>query len=250
MRRYWLAIIVLAIGVVLWQFNRSAAKNGESAEPETNDTPLRLTTTLDKVSYGIGLGFGKELHGTQMGLKTDLVLRGVRDGMTAAKPLLSREQIGAAMAEFQQEQLAAQAELAKTNREAGRKFLEENAKKEGVVTLPSGLQYQVIKQGDGPSPTPDQYARVHYRGTLLDGKVFDSTEEAPGPALVPLNRVISGWQEALTQMKVGDKWRIFVPADLGYGDQGAGGDIPPGATLIFEIELFGVESPGARQPME
>jgi FKBP-type peptidyl-prolyl cis-trans isomerase FklB len=122
-----------------------------------------------------------------------------------------------------------------------KKFLEENKKAEGVTTLPSGLQYKVLKSGNGPTPAAEDTVRTHYKGTLIDGTVFDSSYDRGEPAEFPVGGVIKGWTEALQKMKVGDKWQLFIPSELAYGEAGAGGVIPPGATLIFEIELLDVK---------
>lgn len=137
-------------------------------------------------------------------------------------------------------QCGAEAQLADSNRAAGEAFLEENAQREGVVTLPSGLQYEVIEEGDGATPGRRSTVVVHYSGTLIDGTPFDSSLQRGEPARFPVNRVIPGWTEALRLMQVGDKWRLFIPADLAYGDRGVGPVIAPGSTLIFEVELLEV----------
>lgn len=137
-------------------------------------------------------------------------------------------------------QCGAEAQLADSNRAAGEAFLAENAQREGVVTLPSGLQYEVIEEGDGATPGRRSTVVVHYSGTLIDGTPFDSSLQRGEPARFPVNRVIPGWTEALRLMQVGDKWRLFIPADLAYGDRGVGPVITPGSTLIFEVELLEV----------
>lgn len=138
-------------------------------------------------------------------------------------------------------QCDAEAQGADSNRAAGAAFLAENAQREGVVTLPSGLQYEVIEEGDGATPGRRSTVVVHYSGTLIDGTPFDSSLQRGEPARFPVNRVIPGWTEALRLMQVGDKWRLFVPADLAYGDRGVGPVIAPGSTLIFEVELLEVQ---------
>lgn len=137
-------------------------------------------------------------------------------------------------------QCGAEAQGADSNRAAGAAFLAENAQREGVVTLPSGLQYEVIEEGDGATPGRRSTVVVHYSGTLIDGTPFDSSLQRGEPARFPVNRVIPGWTEALRLMQVGDKWRLFIPADLAYGDRGVGPVIAPGSTLIFEVELLEV----------
>ena len=134
----------------------------------------------------------------------------------------------------------AEAQVAQANRAEGEAFLTENAERDGVVTLPSGLQYEVLAEGDGATPGRRSTVVVHYSGTLIDGTPFDSSIERGRPATFPVNRVIAGWTEALQLMRVGDKWRLFIPADLAYGDKGVGPIIAPGSTLIFEVELLEV----------
>ena len=138
-------------------------------------------------------------------------------------------------------QCGAEAQGADSNRAAGEAFLAENAQRESVVTLPSGLQYEVIEEGDGATPGHRSTVVVHYSGTLIDGTPFDSSLQRGEPARFPVNRVIPGWTEALRLMRVGDKWRLFIPADLAYGDRGVGPVIAPGSTLIFEVELLEVQ---------
>jgi FKBP-type peptidyl-prolyl cis-trans isomerase len=170
-------------------------------------------------------------------------LRGVRDGLSKTKPALSEEQINAALRQLQTEIATLRAErtaaLAKANAEAGEAFLKANAAKPGVVTTASGLQYQVIAAGAGPKPTASSTVRTRYRGMLLDGTEFDSSGQ--DPVSFNLGQVIPGWTEALQLMPVGSKWRLFVPPALAYGARGAGQDIGPNATLVFEIDLLGIE---------
>ncbi len=251
MKWYLLAIAAVVVGLMFWQMNDTALGQDDSppldepveAAPDAPEDPAAPKSTIEKVSYGIGLDFGRDLRQSAMGFDVELVLRGVSDGMKDARPMLTREQLTAALADFRQQQMRARATQLKKNLETGQAFLSENGKKEGVITLPSGLQYEVVKQGDGESPTVDQHAKVNYRGTLLDGTEFDSSERNGGPQSIPVGAVIPGWQEALLKMKAGDKWRLFIPSELAYGDEGAGPDIPPGATLIFDVELLGVETP-------
>jgi len=143
--------------------------------------------------------------------------------------------------EMRAKQAQATKELAEKNKQAGEAFLAENKKKDGVVTLPSGLQYKILKAGDGPKPSAEDTVVCQYRGTLIDGKEFDSSYKHNQPATFPVNRVIKGWTEALQLMPTGSKWQLFIPPDLGYGDRGAGADIPPDATLIFEVELVSIK---------
>jgi FKBP-type peptidyl-prolyl cis-trans isomerase FklB len=191
----------------------------------------------------VGLGLGRNLAADDIQLNLNWLVKGVQDGMNkAAKPLLTDEEYRATMTAFQKQlqdkQLADAAASGEKNKADGAAFLAANAKKEGVVTTKSGLQYQVLKRGTGPSPKATDTVKVHYHGTLLDGTVFDSSVQRDEPAEFPVNRVIPGWTEALQLMKVGDKFRLFIPANLAYGERGAGGDIGPNATLVFDVELL------------
>ncbi|MBV8968540.1 MAG: FKBP-type peptidyl-prolyl cis-trans isomerase, partial [Verrucomicrobia bacterium] len=147
-----------------------------------------------------------------------------------------------ALAQKQQEMKSS----AEKNKAEGKKFLDENAKKDGVTTLPDGLQYKVVKQGTGEKPKPTDVVEVNYRGTFIDGKEFDSSEKNGGPVSFPVNEVIKGWSEALTLMPIGSKWQLFIPSDLAYGDEGEGDDIQPGSTLVFDVELLGVKKEEAQ----
>lgn len=198
-----------------------------------------LKTSMDSISYGLGVLVGQNLK-NQGFTKLDAAAlsKGLQD-VIGDKPLaVSAEQANKMVGEY--------LEKCKTEQSAGiidegKKFLADNAKKPGVVTLPSGLQYTIIKDGTGPSPLATDKVTVHYTGTLLDGEVFDSSVERGEPATFPVNGVIKGWTEALQLMKVGSKWKLFIPSDLAYGERGAGGKIKPFATLVFEVELLSID---------
>jgi FKBP-type peptidyl-prolyl cis-trans isomerase len=182
-------------------------------------------------SYLIGNQLGESFHDDEIELDVDSLLAGLKDGLAGADARYSEEILGAAMRHMYKLQ---EESLEKRNA----KFLTENAKAAGVVTLPSGLQYKVITQGNGPSPKATDTVQAKYRGTFIDGQMFD--ESGDEAVSFPLNRVIKGWTEALQLMKVGSKWQLFVPSSLGYGPDGRDG-IPPHSTLIFEVELVGIE---------
>ena len=184
-------------------------------------------------SYAIGLDLGAKFRGDKLPLDVDSVLAGVRDGLEGKDPRYSAELCQVAIQRLQQQEMDA---LQRRNQE----YLVQNAKAQGVQTTASGLQYKVIKSGDGASPAADDTVQVHYRGQLVDGTVFDESYGGE-PAALPVNRVIPGWSEALQQMKVGDKWQLVIPANLAYRDRGAGDTIPPNATLIFDVELLGIQ---------
>lgn len=203
----------------------------------------QLSTPQEKASYAIGLNIGSSMRGDGITIDEQAFLRGVKDALAKTKPALTDEEASAALQQMQSEIVARRMErtaaLAKTNAEEGEAFLKTNGAKPGVVTLGSGLQYQVLTTGTGPKPTASDTVRTHYRGALLDGTEFDSSGD--NPVSFPVGEVIPGWTEALQLMPVGSKWRLFVPSALAYGGRGAGEDIGPNATLVFEVELLGVE---------
>jgi len=204
-----------------------------------------LKTQRDKVSYSMGLDIGRMLKMQGVDVDLELVTRGLKDAYTGNQPLLTDEEMQEVLTNFKKEFIAKQQELAKQqgekNKKEGEMFLETNKKKEGVQTLPSGLQYKVLKAGAGKKPTATDTVTVHYRGTLIDGKEFDSSYRRGKPATFPVNGVIPGWTEALQLMEEGAKWELFIPSNLAYGERSAGGDIGPNATLIFEVELISIE---------
>jgi len=204
-----------------------------------------LSTQKDKVSYGIGMSIGTNLKRDGIDVDPDFLLKGVKDTLSGGKTLMSEEEYRATLAALQNDLMKKQAEAAKKiagkNKEEGEAFLAGNKKKEGVVTLPSGLQYKVLKAGDGKTPTVDNTVETHYRGTLIDGTEFDSSYKRGQAVTFPVGGVIPGWTEALQKMKVGDKWQLFVPSNLAYGERGAGRDIGPNSTLIFEVELISIK---------
>lgn len=195
---------------------------------------------MDKVSYFIGRNFGEQFRGQGIAIDTAALLEGIKSGMAGEKGKYTQEELMAAMQAF--ETSMREKEMAKGNeaKEKGEKFLAENAKKKGVTTTKSGLQYEVIKQGDGPKPAATDTVNVHYHGTLIDGKVFDSSVERGEPVTFPLQQVIKGWTEGLQLMPVGSKWRFYIPSNLAYGEQSPSADIGPNETLIFDVELLGI----------
>jgi FKBP-type peptidyl-prolyl cis-trans isomerase FklB len=208
------------------------------------DAP-ELTGDKEKLSYGIGMDIGSNLKRESIDVDPDLLGKGLKDSYVGGKTLLTEDQARQAIADFQQAQMAKKAEamkaLSEKNKAEGEKFLAENAKKAGVKTLPSGLQYMEITPGKGKSPTASDTVTTHYKGTLIDGTEFDSSYQRGEPATFPVSGVIPGWTEALQLMKEGAKWKLFLPANLAYGERGAGPDIGPNAALIFEVELISVK---------
>lgn len=200
---------------------------------------------MDKVSYALGLGIGRQL--AQMGaseLNIDDFAAAIKDVIAGNELKVSNREAQTIVQDYfrkQEEKLNAErAEKGKVAKAEGEKYLAENAKKEGVVTLPSGLQYMVLKEGNGKKPKATDQVKCHYEGFLIDGTVFDSSIQRGEPAVFPLNQVIAGWTEGLRLMQEGAKYRFFIPYILGYGEGGAGASIPPYAALIFDVELLEV----------
>jgi FKBP-type peptidyl-prolyl cis-trans isomerase len=202
-----------------------------------------LKDMKQKASYGFGLRIGRNMKSQSVDLDADLLTRGIKDGLSGGSALLSDEQMDEVLQAFQKELMAKQAEVARTqaekNQREGAAFLAQNKTQQGIKTLPSGLQYKVLKAGTGKTPKDTDVVTANYRGTLIDGTEFDSSYKRGEPAQFPVNRVIAGWTEALKLMKVGDKWQLFVPAALAYGETPPpGAPIGPNSTLIFEVELL------------
>ena len=200
---------------------------------------------MDKLSYALGLGIGQQL--AQMGaeeISAEDFAQAIKDVLEGKELKVSHREAQGIVQDYfqkQEQKLQAQrAEAGKAHKEAGEKYLAENAKKEGVITLPSGLQYQVLKEGNGKKPTAKDTVQCHYEGFLIDGTVFDSSIQRGEPATFPLQQVIAGWTEGLQLMQEGAKYRFFIPYRLGYGEGGAGNSIPPFAALIFDVELIQV----------
>jgi FKBP-type peptidyl-prolyl cis-trans isomerase len=221
----------------------AAKKTDTAAKPGTLTT---LTTTKEKASYAIGMNLGGGLHRQNIDVDSAALIQGMKDALSGNKTLLTEEEARAALMQLQSEMQAKQqakaAQEGEANKKEGDAFLSANKTKEGVVTLPSGLQYKILKEGSGPKPTPTDSVVCNYKGTLINGTEFDSSYKRGEPATFPVTGVIKGWTEALQLMPVGSKWQLFVPADLGYGPRGTpGGPIGPNATLIFEVELMSIK---------
>jgi FKBP-type peptidyl-prolyl cis-trans isomerase FklB len=221
--------------------------------PVTAKSPATFTlkTEKDKASYALGMNIGSGMRRQEVPVDPAIVARGLKDAMTGSKMLLTDQEAQAALTQLktevtqkmqaqQQDQQAKAHEAGTAARKAGEEFLAANKSKEGVATLPSGLQYKILTTGTGPKPTPSDTVTCNYRGTLISGKEFDSSYKRGEPTSFPVGGVIKGWTEALQMMPVGSKWQLFIPADMAYGDRGAGTDIGPGETLIFEVELLSI----------
>ncbi len=211
---------------------------------------VTLKDTKDKVSYAIGLDVGNAMNKQSIDINTDIFMKGLKDALSGGKKLMTDDEIRTVMSDFSREMSEKQKEkmqkIGEKNKQEGDAFLAENKKKEGVKTLPSGLQYKVIDEGKGKSPKAGDTVTVNYRGTLIDGTEFDSSYKRGQPATFPVNGVIKGWTEALQLMKEGAKWQLFIPSALAYGDKGAGGMIGPNAVLIFDVELISIKEAGAK----
>src|SRR5437763_15403165 len=222
----------LVIGIVLAMLAASVIAQDRSA----------LKDTKDKVSYSIGLDIGTTFKKQKMELNSDALAAGVKDGLSGGKPLMSPDEVRQVMVQFSKDMrekaATANKDAAEKNAKEGEKFLADNKAKPGVKTTASGLQYVVEKEGSGTPPKETDTVVVNYRGTLIDGTEFDSSYKRGQPTSFPVNRVIKGWTEALQLMKPGAKYKLFIPSNLAYGPGGAGNDIGPNATLIFEVELL------------
>jgi FKBP-type peptidyl-prolyl cis-trans isomerase FklB len=197
----------------------------------------QLKDQKDKVSYSVGLQIGFNLSRQKVDINPDILAAGIKDAL-AGKPQLNPDQMKEVMTTFEKDMEQKQKEAGDKNKTEGAKFLEENKKKEGVKTTASGLQYKVVKEGNGPQPKATDTVTVNYRGTLINGTEFDSSYKRGQPATFPVNGVIKGWTEALQLMKVGSKYQLFIPSNLAYGERAVSPDLGANSTLIFEVELL------------
>jgi FKBP-type peptidyl-prolyl cis-trans isomerase FklB len=199
---------------------------------------------LDKLNYSVGYQIGSDFRRQGVAINPDTVLRGIDDALSGARPALDQAQMRATLAQLQRQvsetEPQAQHDGAMENLASAEAYLARNARQPGVETLPSGLQYQVLEEGSGATPGAQDTVTVHYRGSLIDGSEFDSSYRRNQPATFQVNRVIAGWTEALQLMQEGDKWQLYIPPALAYGERGAGEKIPPNSALIFEVELIAV----------
>jgi FKBP-type peptidyl-prolyl cis-trans isomerase FklB len=227
------------------------SSTGAAAQHHVAPAPLVLKTDKDKESYAIGLNIGKSIHRDGVEVDPNVLSRGIKDALSGAKPALTDDEAKAVMTSLQtrvrkqqaeQAQVAAEAakKVGEANKAAGDAFLAANKTKDGVVTLPSGLQYKILTEGTGPKPTATDTVVCNYKGTLLDNTEFDSSYSRHQPLTIPVGGVIKGWTEALQLMPVGSKWQLFIPSDLAYGPS-AKGPIAANSTLIFEVELLSIQ---------
>ncbi|HWZ44029.1 MAG TPA: FKBP-type peptidyl-prolyl cis-trans isomerase [Candidatus Saccharimonadales bacterium] len=235
-------------------------KPAMSAKPAAKTSALTLKDQRDKVSYALGMSLGTNLHRQAIDVDANIVAQALKDAIGGGKLLLTEDEMKAALTQLQTDMRAKQEEkrkeLTEGNKKDGAAFLAANKTKEGVVALPSGLQYKIITAGTGPKPTAGDTVVCNYKGTLINGTEFDSSYKRGQPATFPVSGVIKGWTEALQLMPVGSKWQLFIPSEMAYADRGAGPDIGPNATLIFEVELMSIkpkdeapaEAPKAPEP--
>ncbi len=223
-------LLIGTLGLALW--------------PAQAEDKTELKDQKEKLSYSIGMNLGNNLRTQEVDVDRDILFQGIRDAL-ANKTILTEADARQTISTWQREARAKQEEKRKTqgerNKTEGEKFLADNKSKPGVITLPSGLQYKVLSEGKGNFPKASDQVSVHYRGTLIDGTEFDNSYKRGQPATFGVTGVIRGWTEALQLMRPGDKWQLFIPSDLAYGDRGKGAQIPPSAALIFEVELLSFE---------
>ncbi|WP_314410220.1 FKBP-type peptidyl-prolyl cis-trans isomerase [Pseudomonas kuykendallii] len=221
-----------------------------------SQTSVKLETPAQKASYGIGLNMGKSLAQEGMDdLDSKAVAQGIEDAIGKKEPRLKDEELIEAFASLQKRAEERMKTVGEENAKAGKKFLEDNGKREGVTTTASGLQYEVLKKADGAQPKPTDVVTVHFEGKLIDGKVFDSSIERGTPIDLPVNGVIPGWVEGLQLMHVGEKFKLYIPSELAYGAQSPSPMIPANSVLVFELELLAIKDPNqapsdAEQPAE
>jgi FKBP-type peptidyl-prolyl cis-trans isomerase FklB len=218
---------------------------------QSQDSSLFKSQT-EKISYAIGMNLARSLSNNSVEVDLGALEQGFKDALAGGKTLLTVPELQATLAQVQadirKKQQEKMQQLAETNKMEGEAFLNANKSKDGVVVLPSGLQYKILQEGTGPKPTPGDSVTCNYRGTLVDGTEFDSSYKHGAPAEFAIARVIKGWIEALQLMPTGSKWQIFIPSGLAYGERGSGPTIGPNATLIYEVELLSVQSKPEAQP--
>lgn len=239
MRIIILFISVLTLSLSVYSQTKKPVVKKPVTKPVTAPKPL-LKTGLDSLSYSIGMNIGANMKAQGIDKLNYIAFnKGVADALSDKKdPIMNQEQCNMTIQQKLQEYAAKKNFAVK---EEGRKFMAENKKQPGVVELPSGIQYKIITQGTGVKPALEDTIKVHYKGTTLDGQIFDDSYSRGEPIEFPLNNLIEGWKQTLVLMPVGSKWQLFIPSDYAYGERGAGGSIPGGATLIFELELLDVK---------
>jgi len=233
------SILALGLGGTLLAADQKPA----APTAATSAPAVQFKDARDKNSYSLGVNIGNSMKMQGADLNADEVASGLRDAL-AGRPKLEEKEVRETLMAWQQELRAKRTATMKVegdkNKKAGEEWLAANAKKEGVKTMPDGLQYKVLVAGKGPQPKPEDTVAAHYRGTLTDGTEFDSSYSRGKPLTIPVRGVVAGWQEALTNMHVGDKWELYIPGNLAYGERGSPPKIGPNAALVFEMELLGI----------
>ena len=228
---------------------KAPASGAQAPAAKAPAAASELKTDKDKTSYAIGMEMGKSVQGQGLDVDTDLLVRGLKDALGDKQSLMTDDELRGVMTKLQndvkQKQMAAQTAAAAENKAKGEAFLAENAKKAGVVVLPDGLQYKIMTPGTGKKPAETDTVLCNYKGTFIDGTEFDGSEKAGKPVPFPVKGVIPGFKEVLQLMPVGSKWQVFIPSSLAYGERGAGNVIAPSSTLVFEIELVGIQDQAA-----
>ena len=252
MKPIWIALLGLGLSAVQTSAQQSTPAKTQQTAPAKTPQATPLKTEKDKVSYGIGVEFGTSLKSQGVEVDPDMLAKGLKDAISGAKLLMTEDDLRQVLTAFQEEMKLKQAEArnaaAEANKKAAETFLAANAKKEGVVALPDGLQYKIVKAATGAKPTDADTVVLQYRGTLLDGTEFDSSFSTGHPATFQVKGLIPGFREALLLMPVGSTWQFFIPSDLAYGENGAGEVIGPNAALIFQIDLISIEPGPAPKP--
>ena len=229
-----------------------AAKTRRTAPAAKAPAPLALTTQKDKFSYALGMNLGASFKKQSVPVDPNILARGIKDALAGGKTAMTEEQARAVLTEVQTEvrkkQQAEMQAVGEASKKEGTAFLDANKGKEGIVTLPSGLEYKILTQGTGPKPTASDTVVCNYRGTLINGTEFDSSYKRGEPATFPVNGVIKGWTEALQLMPVGSKWQLFIPSDMAYGERSPAPEIGPNSTLIFEVELLSIKAADQAAP--
>ncbi len=234
---------LMAMGLAALLAVAAVAQDAQTPKAKPEGPPL--STKKDKISYALGLNLGTQMHQMEVDIDPAVFARGLSDALSGNKPAMTDDEARQAILDLRNETLAKQkqwqAEVSEKNKKEEQAFLAENKSKPGVTALPSGMQYKVLKQGDGPKPGPDDTVVCNYRGTLINGTEFDSSYKRGQPVTFPVKAVIKGWSEALQLMPVGSKWQVFIPSELAYGENGVPGKIEPYAMLIFEVELVSIQ---------
>lgn len=243
--RFFIVALALAIGVSgAVQAQQKKASKAKGAESTVVDAPMVLTSVKDSLSYALGMNIGMNLKMQNFDIDPAILAKALMGRYEDKATALNEEQamnlIMAYQQQAQEKQQAEQAVAGEKNKAEGDAFLAENKKRDGVKVTESGLQYEVIKMGEGPKPTKDDKVRTHYHGTLISGKVFDSSKQRGEPVEFPVSGVIPGWIEALQMMPVGSQWKLYIPSNLAYGERGVSADIGPNTVLIFEIDLLDI----------